>query len=241
MLVETDAIVISTLKYNDSSLIVSCYCKRLGLKSFIVKGVLKSKKGLIRRSFFQPLNILSIITNYQKNKPQKLHFFKEIKIVEPLQKIHLDIKKNNTALFISEILRKTLPEDGGINIKLFDFLRKSILDLERKIISSAFYLKFLIELSGFLGFYPNMENINNSFFDLEAGCFSGIENHGNSIKGESLKEFKKILNTPFNRINSVSISSNLSKKILQNLIQYFRIHLQSFNNLKSYKILNDLF
>ncbi|MBJ24865.1 MAG: DNA repair protein RecO [Flavobacteriaceae bacterium] len=241
MLVETDAIVISTLKYDDSSLIVSCYCKKLGLKSFIVKGILKSKKGLIRRSFFQPLNILSIITNYQKNKSQKLHFFKEIKIVEPFQKIHLDIKKNNTALFISEILRKTLPEDGGVNIKLFDFLRKSILDLERKIISSAFYLKFLIELSGFLGFYPNMENINNSFFDLEAGCFSGIENHENSIKGESLEEFKKILNTPFDKVNSVSISSNLSKEILENLMQYFRIHLQSFNNLKSYKILNDLF
>ena len=241
MLVETDAIVISTLKYNDSSLIVSCYCKRLGLKSFIVKGILKSKKGLIRRSFFQPLNILAIITNYQKNKSQKLHFFKEIKIVEPLQKIHLDIKKNNTALFISEILRKTLPEDGGINIKLFDFLRKSILDLERKIISSAFYLKFLIELSGFLGFYPNMENINDSFFDLETGCFSDIENNGNSIKGESLEEFKKILNTPFNRVNSVSISSNLSKEILQNLMKFFSIHLQSFNNLKSHKILNDLF
>ena len=241
MLVETDAIVISTLKYNDSSLIVSCYCERLGLKSFIVKGVLKSKKGLIRKSFFQPLNILSIITHYQKNKSQKLHFFKEIKIVEPLQKIHLDIKKNNTALFISEILRKTLPEDGGINIKLFDFLRKSILDLERKIISSAFYLKFLIELSGFLGFYPNMENINNSFFDLETGCFSGIEKNGNSIKGESLEEFKKILNTPFDRVNSVSISSNLSKDILQNLMKFFSIHLQSFNNLKSHKILNDLF
>ena len=241
MLVETDAIVISTLKYDDSSLIVSCYCKRLGLKSFIVKGILKSKKGLIRRSFFQPLNILAIITNYQKNKSQKLHFFKEIKIVEPLQKIHLDIKKNNTALFISEILRKTLPEDGGINIKLFDFLRKSILDLERKIISSAFYLKFLIELSGFLGFYPNMENMNNSFFDLQAGCFSSIENHGNSIKGESLEEFKKILNTPFDRVNSVSISSNLSKEILQNLMKFFSIHLQSFNNLKSHKILNDLF
>ena len=108
---------------------------------------MKSKKGQIRRSFFQPLNIISIVTSLQKNKPQKLHFFKEIKIIEPLQKIHLDIKKNNIALFISEILRKTLPEDGGINIKLFDFLRKSILDLERKIISSAFYLKFCLGVS----------------------------------------------------------------------------------------------
>ena len=98
-----NAIVIGALKYKDSSLIVSCYCEKLGLKSFIVKGVLNSKKGLIRRSFFQALNILSIITNYQKNKPQRLHFFKEVKIVHPIQDIHLDIKKNNIALFLSEI------------------------------------------------------------------------------------------------------------------------------------------
>ena len=241
MLIDTDAIVISNLKYNDSSLIVTCYCEKIGLKSFIVKGVLKSKKGLMRRSFFQPLNIISIVTSLQKNKPQKLHFFKEIKIIEPLQKIHLDIKKNNIALFISEILKKTLPEDGGVNIKLFYFLKKSILDLERKKISSAFYLKFLTELSGFLGFYPNMENIDNPFFDLETGCFSETENPDNSIKGESLGKFKKILNTDIDQINLISISKNYRKDILSNLIQYFRIHLQSFNNLKSYKILNDLF
>ena len=59
MLVDTDAIVISNLKYRDSSLIVTCYCKKIGLKSFIVKGVLKSKKGQMRRSFF------SLSTLYQ--------------------------------------------------------------------------------------------------------------------------------------------------------------------------------
>ena len=134
-----------------------------------------------------------------------------------------------------------MPEDGGVNIKLFYFLKKSILDLERKKISSAFYLKFLTELSGFLGFYPNMENIDNPFFDLETGCFSGTENPDNSIKGESLGKFKKILNTDIDQINLISISKNYRKDILSNLIQYFRIHLQSFNNLKSYKILNDLF
>ena len=242
MLVDTDAIVIGALKYKDSSLIVSCYCEKLGLKSFIVKGVLNSKKGLIRRSFFQSLNILSIITNYQKNKPQRLHFFKEVKIVHPIQDIHLDIKKNNIALFLSEILKKTLPEDGGgVNVKLFYSLKKSILILEQKKISSAFYLKFLTELSRFLGFYPNIENIQNSFFDLQNGCFSNTENFGNSIKGKSLSVFKKILNTSFEKVDSLSISSNLSKEILENLMQYFHIHLQSFNNLKSYKILNDLF
>ena len=86
-----------------------------------------------------------------------------------------------------------------------------------------------------------MDNIDNPFFDLETGCFSGTENPNNSIKGESLGKFKKILNSDIDQINLISISKNYRKDILSNLIQYFRIHLQSFNNLKSYKILNDLF
>ena len=241
MLVKTDAVVIGNLKYGESSLIVTCYCEKLGLKSFIAKSVLKSKKGLLRKSLFQPLNIVSIVTSLRKNEPQKLLFFKEVKITNPFQKIHLDIKKNIIALFTSEVLKKTLPEDGGVNMKLYYFLKKSILDLEHKEFSAIFHLKFLIELSWFMGFYPNLENMEYPFFDLENGCFSKIENHGNSITGRSLKEFKKILTVNFDQINLVSVSDSCNKEILKNLMDYFRIHLQSFNNLKSYKIVNDLF
>ena len=53
MLVKTNAIVISTLKYGDSSLITRCYCKELGLKSFMLKGILTSKKGGLKKSLFQ--------------------------------------------------------------------------------------------------------------------------------------------------------------------------------------------
>jgi len=56
MLVRTNAIVISTVKYGDSSLITRCYCKELGLKSFMLKGILTSKKGGLKKSLFQPLN-----------------------------------------------------------------------------------------------------------------------------------------------------------------------------------------
>ena len=54
MLIETDAVVISTFKYSESSLIARCYCKELGLKSFMLKGILSSKKGPLKSHFFNP-------------------------------------------------------------------------------------------------------------------------------------------------------------------------------------------
>ncbi len=57
MLSTTKAIVLSAIKYGDSDLIVKCYTQ-LGLKSYMLKGILKSKKGKLKVAYFQPLTHL---------------------------------------------------------------------------------------------------------------------------------------------------------------------------------------
>ncbi|RPG56903.1 MAG: DNA repair protein RecO, partial [Flavobacteriales bacterium TMED235] len=76
MLIKTNSIVLSTLKYSDSSLIARCYCKELGLKSFLLKGILSSKKGGLKKSLFQPLNIISLITQVNNQNHERLLFIK---------------------------------------------------------------------------------------------------------------------------------------------------------------------
>ena len=93
MLIETDAVVISTLKYGDSSLIARCYCKELGLKSFMLKGILSSKKGALKKSLFQPLSIINLITQVKNQNREGLHFIKEAQIRFPVIEIPSDIKK----------------------------------------------------------------------------------------------------------------------------------------------------
>ena len=67
MLEKTNAIVIKSLKYGDTSLIVNCYCEDFGLQAFILKGILKSKKGKYpKKSVFEPLNIIEIIFSFGK-------------------------------------------------------------------------------------------------------------------------------------------------------------------------------
>ncbi|MBT3793816.1 MAG: DNA repair protein RecO, partial [Flavobacteriaceae bacterium] len=44
MLVSTEAIVLSYLKYSETSIIVKCFTKSDGLKSYLIKGVRSAKK-----------------------------------------------------------------------------------------------------------------------------------------------------------------------------------------------------
>ena len=59
-LIKTKAIVLSFLKYGDTSLIVRCFTLEDGLKSYLLKGVLSAKKGKIKAAYFQPLTQLNI-------------------------------------------------------------------------------------------------------------------------------------------------------------------------------------
>ena len=90
-LVTTKAIVLSTLKYSDSSLIVKCYTQDEGLKSYLIRGVLKAKKGGIKIAYFQPLTQLNINANHS-NKGT-LNSIKEVQVSYSYKTIYKDIIK----------------------------------------------------------------------------------------------------------------------------------------------------
>ena len=78
MLVKTKAIVISSLKYQEKSLIVKCLTQSDGLKSYFVPNAFAAKKSNQKIAYFQPLSLLEIEANH-KNKGALEHF-KEIKL-----------------------------------------------------------------------------------------------------------------------------------------------------------------
>ena len=71
MLTKNNSIVLSKLKYRDYDLIVKCYTQQRGVVSYLLRGVLKSKKGKTKTVYFQALSQLQIDENYKPN--QSLH------------------------------------------------------------------------------------------------------------------------------------------------------------------------
>ena len=78
MIINTDAIVLKTFSYGETSLISRCFTKDKGKISFIIKGA-KSKKNLVS-PYFQPLSFINII--YKENEKRELESQLRIKQID---------------------------------------------------------------------------------------------------------------------------------------------------------------
>lgn len=238
MLVQTKAIVLHTFKYNDASLIAHCYTEKIGKQSFLLKGILNSKKGGIRKAYFQPLIPLEILFNH-KNQGG-LNFIKEVKVLRPYNSLYTDIKKNAIVLFLSEIIYKCLKEEET-NPLLFEFLETAFQWLDTHEEIANFHLVFLIKLTQFLGFYPYQENPEFAFFDLESGCFTDHLPTGPHLEGEIAQLFKILLGMNFADSLSLKINQQKRRVLLEALVNYFKLHLLGFSTPKSLEVLNEVF
>jgi DNA repair protein RecO (recombination protein O) len=106
---------------------------------------------------------------------------------------------------------------------------------------SNFHLKVLIDLTKFIGFYPNIKEESHAFFDLNSGTSSGVKPSKDYIQNPELKKFKELLGTTFEDLNTMKLNDLLRAKMLSIMIDYYSIHLQMFNSPKSIHVFNEVF
>ncbi|WP_438973679.1 DNA repair protein RecO [Polaribacter sp.] len=237
-IVTTKAIVLSAIKYGDTSLIVKCYTLQEGVKSYLVRGVLKPKKKGITAAYFQPLTQLKIVANH--NTKNTLNSFKEVQIDHPYKTVHTNIIKQSVVLFLSEVLSNSIQEEEQ-NTVLFEYLETALqwLDLHEHV--ANFHLLFLLNLTGFLGFYPDLKDMDYLGFDLQEGVFSNHFSNKYVIHKNDFHQFKKLLGITFDTLEKVSYSKEERQLVLQIIIKYFKLHLGNFRALKSLQVLETVF
>ena len=238
MLVSTKAIVLSKLKYKDHDLIVKCYCKEFGVVSYLVRGALKIKKGKLRAAYFQPLSILELEADHKEGR--SLQYIKEIKLHVNYISLHTNVVKSTIVMFLSEVLSGILKEEEE-NHALYDYLEASIMWFDHSEINTNFHLIFLLELSKYLGFYPEAPQSQAQYFNLEDGKFQTKETGIYCVTGENLTFLKQLLGTKFDRSKSIVIGSKQKREVLNMILLYFKLHLDGFKQPKSVAILNQVF
>ena len=237
-ILSSKAIVISTIKYSDTSLIVRLYTKEVGLVSFLLKGVLKSKKGKLRTAYFQPLNQLSIIFSYQEKR--NLQLLKEAQVIHVYETIYTSITKQSIVLFLSEVLSSAIQEEET-NTLLYEYLEHSLIWLDSHEQISNFHLLFLLNLTKFLGFYPDVSQSNKNGFHLSEGFFTDNLQIKEVIKGNEINQFKKLLGINFDKLNDIKMSQKSRRELISHLMVYYQHHLDGFKTPKSIHILNEVF
>lgn len=236
MLVKTKAIVVSSLKFQEKGLIVKCFTLSSGLKSYFVRDAFSSRKASQKIAYFQPLSILEIEAMH-KNKGT-LENFKEIRVAIPFQSIHTDLVKSTMVMFLSEMLHYSIQEEEK-NESLFLFLETALTWLDHHDEISNFHLILLLEITKYLGFYPDVSEIDLPYFEMNNGVFTSF--NGSSVLTEhETNLFKKLIDLKFD--NNQKVFHVVERQVLlKTLIDYYSFHLEGFKKPKSLDVLKEIF
>lgn len=236
MQVHTQAVVLSAIKYAEADLIVTCYTKSDGVKTYHIRGVLKSKKGKFKTSSFIPFTILDIVANH-RNKG-RLEYLIETKINTPLIAVHTDMLKSSLVMFLSEVVKSCIREEEA-NPSLFEFLFESIIMLDRLDSIANFHIYFMLELSKYLGFYPNIES-KGGYFNLLEGVFQEENYSSNCIRTPASNVLFILINNSHQTLD-YPMSKGLRKELVLLLLKYYQLHIEGFRQPRSLKVLEQLF
>ncbi len=247
-LYKTKGIVLRSVKYGETSLIVSIITELFGLQTYIVNGVRKSsKKGAGKANMFQPSSILNLVVYH--NEQKQMQRIKEFNWGYLYESIQIDIKKNMVALFMIELLQKCLKQPEA-NAELFYFAEDSFIHLDESsdAVSANFPLFFALTLAGFFGVSPtpfkgNAEEQESLFFDLEEGGFSTEHpTHSNHIEGKLAKVTAELLMVMQpEELENIKLNHEFRRLLLQAYETYYRLHFQDFGTLRTLPVMQEIF
>lgn len=250
MLVKTEAIVLHALKYGESKFIVDMFTKDLGRLSFAVP-LPKTAKSRLKRQYFQPMTLLEITCDIrQRVQLQKLS---DARLLAPYLSITTSPEKIAITLFVAEFLYYSLRSEQH-NEPLFNYISDSLQWLDTAEDGySNFHLTFLMRLSRFLGFYPNLEVRDERlevrgerfekdlFFDLREGCFCmQAPMHRDFLQPNEARLIHQMMRMDFPTMHLFKLSRQDRHRITDVLLQYYKQHLPDFPEMKSLAVLHQL-
>ncbi len=239
MILSTRGIVLHSMDYSETSIIVRVYTEQLGLQSYIVKGVRK-KGARLKRNLFSPLSVLKLVANHKEG--EGLRVLREAACFHQLNSIATNMSKMTVSIYMSELLTRTITAQMQ-DPNLYAYLEESILRLEETSGSVAgFPLSFTIGLSHFMGFDPH-NNFSDelTYFDLMEGDFcQHPPSHPHYFSSPLSNHFSEVLTALDAGIVFLSLANIVRTELLSKMLEYFRIHIPGFGELKSVKVLTDL-
>jgi len=240
MLTSTERIVLHFIKYGESSVITTIYTRDFGRQSYLINAA-RSKKSKNRAGLLQPLFLVDLVA-YQKPS-RELHRVKELKSNKTYQNIAFDITKTTQAIFLSEVLYKTLNEQES-SPEMYDFIKNSLLyfDLTDDGFSN-FHLYFLFRLTEYLGFLPDTTKTGfEVWFDLKKGSMVPFQpSHPFSANKEVSEVLIHLAKVKLHELHKFKISRTMRDSLLTVLLDYYQLHFDNLGEIKSINVLKEIF
>jgi DNA repair protein RecO (recombination protein O) len=229
MLHKTRGVALSYIRYRESSIIVKIYTELFGIQSYIVNGVRSSNAKTNRIALFQPLTLLDLVV-YHKAKNDTVHRISEMKCYKPFDSLPYNVTKSSLALFITEILGKTLQEEEA-NEPLFHFIEQSVMYLDHADSGfENFHIQFLLQLASFLGF--GIENLHDLEREIKSHHFPQMADAIELNATEQLLLNGYGIPVEMDRVRRVSI--------LEKVLFFYKIHIVGLGEVRSLEVLREV-
>ena len=233
-------VVLSTVKYGDSGMVVQMLTDRYGRQSYMVQGVRSGRGRGSKMALFQPLFLLQF--EGLESSHSDLHKMREVQNDVVFKSLPYDIRKSTMALFMAEVLYKLVREVEP-NSPLFEFVYNSVVALDNMEEGvHNFHLWFMVGLSRHLGFYPSGEWFEGAVFDIEAGCFTRtMPRSGLFIGEENSRLLGELMEVSVMNLKEIALSRVQRSEFLAALLTYFGYHLDTIHQIQSLRILAEVF
>lgn len=240
---KTKGIVLRNVKYGETSLIVTIFTELFGVQSYIVNGVRQiSKKGSAKANLFQPSSILDLVV--YKNEFAGLQRIKEFKWGHLYQHILSDVWKNAVALFMIELLTKSLKEPES-NPDLFNFTEDALLHLDEAspTVAANIPLFFALHLPVFFGFRIHDEySEEKHYLDLLEGTFTDVQPiHSNFLEGREAEVVSYILKVLQPKdLAHLQLNQDFRRRLLHWIEVYYAMHIPEFGTMRTLPVLREI-
>lgn len=239
---KTKGIVLRSIKYGETSLVVTIFTELFGIQTYMVNGVRSTKKSSAKANHFQPCAILDLVVYHSDNKSmQRIKEFNWAVLYETLLS---HVIKNSIASFMTELLQKCLKQPEP-NPDLFNFCEESFLELDRanKMVAANFALFFCLHLTHFFGFRMiDNYSSDNTILDLQEGVFTNHQpTHPNFIEGKNAELTANLLKVMQpHELVEFKLNQEIRRELLVRYLEYYALHISDFGQMKTLMVLHEV-
>lgn len=239
MIIDDEILIFHALRYSDDQLIVEGLARNNGRVSFVVR-ISHAPRAKVRHVIFQPMAVLEV--QWEEKPRAKLMRPIAARVSQPWSSLHTSPIKAAITLFLAEFLLQVCRHEQSGEL-FFDYLLHSLTWLDTAEEGFAnFHLLFLMRLAQFLGIAPNTSDTGLPFFDLMAAEFvSRAPAHAYYIYGDEARAFEQLLRMNFSTMHLFQLTRTQRNRILELILTYYRLHIPSLPELKSWEVLREFF
>ncbi|HEX2617998.1 MAG TPA: recombination protein O N-terminal domain-containing protein [Flavobacteriales bacterium] len=232
MLHTTRAVVLRTVRHGDRTTVLKAYTEAFGLRSYAVRA---GGKGGVREALLQPLSRLELVVSEMPERD--LQQVREVRAEKPFLQLGEDPLRAAFALFVQEVLYRTLREEAADPI-VFAFVQQTLEALDHWPDLNDLPNRFLLHLARCLGFFPEAPDAGEDRFDLREGhFFRGAPPHEWCLDPSVSAELGELLELPLHKGAQEGRTSPYRRALLDGLLLYYRLHLPGFGELRSPEVL----